>query len=164
MEVSNAPPTEGLTLRTRLLPLATTLAAVVAVAGCSGGTAPSQPTYGGAPATSPSASPASPSETESEPTPEPEPEPEPVGTVIDISIKGGSVSPSGQRIKADLDEPVILKIRSDRAGEFHVHSTPEQVVAFKKGATTAKLRFEQAGVIDVEEHESGKVLVQLQVS
>ena len=89
---------------------------------------------------------------------------EPQGTVVDITIKGGDVSPKGDRVKADLGSPVTLRISSDRAGELHVHSTPEHEVSFGTGTTTKQLTFEQPGVVEVEDHESGTVIVQLQVS
>lgn len=90
--------------------------------------------------------------------------PEPSGVVVEISISGDEVTPNGERVLADLGEPVVLSIRSDRPGELHVHSTPEQEVAFGSGRSKHELRFEQPGVIEVEDHDSGRVIVQLQVS
>jgi hypothetical protein len=111
---------------------------------------------------SPTAASSSPVEESEEPEPTEEPEPE--GTVIPVTIDGSSVDPSGKRVKADLDEQVVLSIDSDRDGELHVHSTPEQIVEFEKGSGDYELEFEQPGVVDVEDHESGIVIVQLQVS
>jgi hypothetical protein len=151
---------EGPDVRTALLRTITIATALAALAACGESETPAAPASPAAssPATS------SPSTPQSESPTEPEPEPEPVGTVVKINISGTTVSPSGKRIEAPLDQPVILQIKSDRAGELHVHSTPEQVVVFKAGTTQDELVFEQPGVVDVEEHETGKVLVQLQVS
>ena len=114
---------------------------------------------------SPTTASATPSETASEPeSEEPEPEPEPEGTVVVVTIKGDQIEPNGASIKADLDEPVVLAITSDRAGELHVHSTPEQYVEFRKGSGEYELTFEQPGVVEVEDHDTGFVIAQLQVS
>lgn len=112
---------------------------------------------------SPAASSSAASPTGSAPT-SPTEQAEPAGTVVDITIEGGDVNPKGDRVEADLGAPVTLRISSDRAGELHVHSTPEQEVSFDAGTTTKKLTFEQPGVVEVEDHESGTVIVQLQVS
>lgn len=89
--------------------------------------------------------------------------PEPAGPAIDVEIHGDRIMPNGQRIQVPVGEPVSLNVTSDRAGEFHVHSSPEQTPAFKKGKTTVKLTIERPGLVDVEEHDSGVVVVQLEV-
>lgn len=101
-------------------------------------------------------------ETSEKPLPSEEATPE--GTVVEIEIEGDSVKPNGDTVEADLDEPLTLMIRSDRAGELHVHSTPEQVVKFGAGNTEKRLTFERPGVVEVEDHHTGMVIVQLQVS
>ena len=45
-----------------------------------------------------------------------------------------------------------------------MHSSPEEEIAFKRGKTEAELTFERPGVVEVEDHDSGKVIVELQVS
>jgi hypothetical protein len=67
-------------------------------------------------------------------------------------------------VKAELDEPITLRITADTAGELHVHSTPEQEVAFPKGASTRTLTITKPGIVDVEDHATEQVIVQLQVS
>lgn len=84
--------------------------------------------------------------------------------VVEIEIEEDEISPNGARIELEIGEPVILELESDRAGELHVHSTPEQVVEFGPGTTQRELVIEQPGVVEVEEHESGFVVLQLQVS
>jgi hypothetical protein len=70
----------------------------------------------------------------------------------------------GERVTAALGEPVTLNIDADTAGELHVHSTPEQEIEFARGVSTKMLTIDQPGVVDVEDHELEKVIVQLQVS
>jgi hypothetical protein len=124
--------------------VATLLATTLALTAC-GGTAkdaaPSGSSTSVAPSTAPSA-----------------------GTTVDITIKGGKVTPNGERVKAELGAPVTLRIDADTSGEIHVHSTPEQEIAFEKGTSTHRLTIEQPGIIDVEDHALEQVIVQLQVS
>jgi hypothetical protein len=86
------------------------------------------------------------------------------GTTIDITIKGGKVTPHGDRVKAKVGQPVTLNIDADTSGEIHVHSSPEQEIAFDKGTSTKKLTIEQPGIVDVEDHALEQVIVQLEVS
>lgn len=86
------------------------------------------------------------------------------GTSIHITIKDGEVNPAGDRVKAKVGEPITLHIDADTAGELHVHSTPEQEIAFPKGTSTKELTVEQPGIVDLEDHALEKVIVQLQVS
>jgi hypothetical protein len=91
-------------------------------------------------------------------------DPEPESTVVDITIDGDDIEPLGETVQADLGEPITLRITSDREGELHVHSTPEQEVSFGEGTTEAELTIDQPGVVQVEEHHSRVVVVQLEVS
>ena len=86
------------------------------------------------------------------------------GTTIDITIKGGKVTPHGDRVKAKVGQPVTLNIDADTSGEIHVHSSPEQEIAFDKGTSTKKLTIDQPGIVDVEDHALEQVIVQLEVS
>lgn len=82
---------------------------------------------------------------------------------IEIEIEGSRVEPNGKRVQVEADEPVRLEIESDRAGELHVHSSPDQEIAFKQGESVLKLTVDTPGIVDVEDHESGTVILQLEV-
>jgi len=116
-------------------------------------TASSSPTHSEThtPAASETATPIEPSSTEE------------AGTVVVISIDGDRITPAGDRLEVDRDEVVTLEITSDRAGELHVHSKPEQYVEFEAGSSTHELVIGAPGVVDVEDHETGHVIVQLEV-
>lgn len=86
------------------------------------------------------------------------------GTTIHITIKGGKVTPNGDRVKASVGKPITLHIEADSAGRIHVHSTPEQEIDFPKGTSTKKLTIDKPGIVDVEDHALDQVIVQLQVS
>jgi hypothetical protein len=82
---------------------------------------------------------------------------------IEIEIEGDRIEPNGRRVEVSAGEPITLDIESDRAAELHVHSSPEQMVEVEKGDTTVELVIETPGVVDVEEHDSGIVVLQLEV-
>jgi predicted small lipoprotein YifL len=88
---------------------------------------------------------------------------EEAGTVVVITIEGDRITPAGDRLEVERDEVVTLEITSDRAGELHVHSKPEQYVEFEAGTSTHELVIGAPGVVDVEDHETGHVIVQLEV-
>lgn len=97
-------------------------------------------------------------------SPSPSASTSPIDDAIEIEIEGGKISPRGDRVKVKAGEVITLQIDSDRAGELHVHSTPEQEFSFDKGKSTIELTIDTPGVVDVEEHETGVVVLQLEVS
>lgn len=92
-----------------------------------------------------------------------EPPAESEGVVVEITVTGDDVSPNGESVEVGAGDPVQLRIEADRAGELHVHGTPESYVDFTEGTTTAELTFDRPGVVEVEEHDTGKVIVQFEV-
>lgn len=96
--------------------------------------------------------------------PGPVPDPASVGgTVIDIEVQGAQIRPLAERVKVEVGVSVTFQVVSDRPGELHVHSEPEQTLEFQDGETALKVTIERPGVVDVEEHETGKLIVQLEV-
>ena len=91
------------------------------------------------------------------------PSAEPKGTVVDITFSGDSVKPNGERIDAKVGEPLTLNVTADEPGELHVHSTPEQEVAYDAGTSTHQVTFDQPGIVDIESHHLDKVVVQVEV-
>ncbi len=100
-----------------------------------------------------------------EPTEEPADEPaeEPAGASAAVTIEGGTVDPVAQSVEVEVGEPVTLKVTADRAGELHVHSSPEQYYDFGSGRSTIRMRFDKPGSVDVEEHESGALVLRVLV-
>ncbi len=83
---------------------------------------------------------------------------------IEITFEGDTVTPNGERVAVDAGQPIEIVVKADAAGELHVHSTPEQELAYGTGTTTLKLTLDEPGVVDVESHELEVVIVQLEVS
>lgn len=84
--------------------------------------------------------------------------------VIKITLDGKTVHPSAERREITLNQPVIFQIDAVAAGQLHVHSSPAQVFDFPAGESEITVRFKAPGVIDVEDHDLGKLIVQLEVS
>lgn len=83
---------------------------------------------------------------------------------IQIDVQGNSITPNGDRVEVKIGQPVQLVVSADSEGEIHVHSDPEKELEYNKGTTILDLgAFDKAGVIEVESHELGKTIVQLQV-
>lgn len=145
-------------MRTTFTRLLVTAAAALALAACSGQDgATTEPDPGTSASTS-----ASTSAGES-PSDIAHTEPKRDGLVIDITIQDDSVTPNGDRVEVPLGEPITLDITADRDGELHVHSTPEQEIEFQRGDTEVELTFGKPGIVEIEDHTSGKVIVQLEV-
>jgi uncharacterized protein YcfL len=141
--------------------LAAAVIATLALAGC--GSNDDSPGTDETASSTPSSTPTPTDEASETATEEPSAQPSDEDA-IEIEIEGDKITPNGERIKVGTGETVTLEITSDRAGELHVHSTPEQEIAFKKGKSTHELTIDTPGVVDVEEHEADLVVLQLQVS
>jgi hypothetical protein len=150
-----------MTRRARIVhaPLALALAATLTLAGCGEDEQPdatenSSPTpsettsESAAPDESPSASPS--------PTEE-------AGEQVAVTIKGDDVTPVAQQVEVGVGEKLVLEVTSDRAGELHVHSNPEQEPAFESGSSRIVLTFDKPGQVDVEEHESHSLILRVLV-
>jgi hypothetical protein len=96
----------------------------------------------------------SPSESPTETTPEAD---------IALTFEGGAWTPNGVRVEGTVGEPVTIEITSDTAGELHVHSTPEQEIAYGTGTSTHEVTIESPGVVEIEAHDPDTVVVQLEV-
>jgi hypothetical protein len=90
--------------------------------------------------------------------------PTPSSTVIDAKIRGNDLQPNGGRVKVKIGEEITINVDADRAGELHVHSSPEQELEYGAGKTTLHLTIDTPGIVEVEDHVADKVLVSLEVS
>ena len=84
-------------------------------------------------------------------------------STVDITFKGDSVTPQGAKVKVKAGDPLKLHITADKAGEIHVHSSPEQHIEYAAGTTDKTLTIDQPGVVDVESHSLDKLILQLTV-
>jgi len=84
-------------------------------------------------------------------------------STVDITFKGDTVTPSGAKVEVKAGDPLKLHITADKAGEIHVHSSPEQHIEYDVGTTDKTLTIDQPGVVDVESHTLDKLILQVQV-
>ncbi|HET7736726.1 MAG TPA: hypothetical protein VFK52_12165 [Nocardioidaceae bacterium] len=86
------------------------------------------------------------------------------GVVIEATIRGEELDPNGERVEVPLGEPITIVVDADHAGELHVHSDPEQELAYQKGTTRLEIApITVPGIIEVEDHGADKLLVSLLV-
>lgn len=127
------------------------VAAVAVVAGCGSPPAPTSSS-----SAAPSASPQTPGSTPSASAE--------AGTVIDISIDGGAVTPTNAEAQAVAGQPIVLKVSSDAVDSLHVHSVPENVFDV---AATPDQHFEFTvnipGRVAVELHDLHVTVVTIEV-
>lgn len=149
-------------VRLRRTLVAVSTAAVLALTGCGG----DEPDTG-------SSSQATESQDDSEHSESAEPEkqrdkkttpPAPVDeVVVDVSIVGDEVTPVAQSVDLAVGETLLLEVESDRAGELHVHSSPEQFADFAAGSSKLDFIFDKPGSVDIEEHDTGALIVRVLV-
>ena len=81
--------------------------------------------------------------------------------VIDVSLKGGQVDPSGRKIDAKIGQPIVLNVTSDTDDEIHAHTGGDgftlDVKANQKATGTFTLT--SPGSFEVESHHLAKVIV-----
>jgi len=76
----------------------------------------------------------------------------------------GEDPPTTERVPVEVGRPVEIVVKSDRAGELHVHSDPEKTLEYAAGTTTLTVTIDRPGVVDVERHEPEALVLQLEVS
>jgi heme/copper-type cytochrome/quinol oxidase subunit 2 len=84
--------------------------------------------------------------------------------VISVAQADGSVTPAPERVPVPLGSPVRLTVTSDVADEIHVHGYELEQPVAAGGSTTFRFTADQAGLFEVEAHETALQLLQLQVS
>jgi hypothetical protein len=71
--------------------------------------------------------------------------------------------PAGTRITV-RPGPIDIQITADAPGELHIHSNPEHTLTFGEGTETFPIQIDQPGIVEVESHDHGHLLVaQLEV-
>ena len=82
---------------------------------------------------------------------------------IAVTIKDGKVEPPPRRVKVAAGEQVHLLVTSDVDDEVHVHGYEVEGELEAGRTTTIEFVADQAGVFEVETHESELALLQLEV-
>jgi plastocyanin len=82
---------------------------------------------------------------------------------IKVSVSGGKVAPESSVHKVSRGQTVRLVVTSDKADELHVHGYDKSAELPAGTATTLEFPADQTGRFEVETHESGLQLLQLEV-
>jgi hypothetical protein len=98
-----------------------------------------------------------------ESTEEPTEEPTDDSATFSVTRAGDSFTPNGERVELAVGQTLTLTITADAAGELHVHSTPEQDIAYGEGTSEHEITIDRPGVVEVESHDPDLVLLQLEV-
>jgi plastocyanin len=84
--------------------------------------------------------------------------------VVDIAVKGGKVTPQGDRVEVKVGQKITLHITSDAHEGIHVHSEPEHEYEVEPGDDVEKsFTIDTPGQIAVEAHHLDATIVQLVV-
>jgi plastocyanin len=114
------------------------------------------------PSDGPSDTPTTEASLSEEPTAE-ESEHEHEGTVVEMTLKDGQVTPNGDRVEATAGEPITFVVDADAPGELHVHSAAGTTIAFEPGVSEHTFTVDRPGVVEVELHDPALIVVQLEV-
>lgn len=82
---------------------------------------------------------------------------------LTVTREGDEFTPNGERVELAVDQTLVLTIDADEAGEIHVHSTPEQEIAYGEGTSEHEITIDRPGVVEVENHEPDLIVLQLEV-
>ncbi len=83
---------------------------------------------------------------------------------IGITVRGGQATGETGRAEVPLGTAVTLSVTSDVADEIHVHGYEQEAQVPAGGTGSVSFTADLPGVFEVELHDSGLQLLQLQVS
>jgi heme/copper-type cytochrome/quinol oxidase subunit 2 len=86
------------------------------------------------------------------------------GTIIDVTIANGAVTPTNAEIQAVTGQPIVLQVSSDAADSLHVHSVPEHVFDIAAGpGQRFEFTVDIPGRVAVELHDLHVTVVTIEV-
>ncbi len=100
-------------------------------------------------------------------TSDPSTEPERTGPevqVVELTFAGGEVTSGAGRVAVAAGSPVRLEVTSDVDEEVHVHGYDIEVPVAAGATTTVELVGDLPGVWEVELHDSGQLLCELEIA
>ena len=84
--------------------------------------------------------------------------------VVDVTIKGGKVTPTNEQLQAKVGNPIVLRVDSDAADQLHVHSNPEHTFTVEpKPGQSFQFTVTVPGKVDVELHELNRTIASIAV-
>jgi hypothetical protein len=139
--------------------LLTLAATALIVAGCGGSTGTETSSSAASGSSSPSGPPASTAAPQLTDDQSP-----PTRLVVDVTIKGGEVTPTNEPLQGAVGEPIVIRVNSDAADQLHVHSNPEHTFTVEpKNGQQFQFTVDVPGKVDVELHELKKTVATITV-
>jgi len=86
-----------------------------------------------------------------------------LGPLLTVTIDGDQISPNAEEIDLGTGDKLLVEVQSDRAGELHVHSAPEQFIEFAAGTTNSEIVVNTPGTVEVEDHDTSAVVALIEV-
>ncbi len=88
----------------------------------------------------------------------------PTRLVIDVTIKGGEVTPTNAQYQSAAKELIVVRINSDVADQLHVHSNPEHTFNVEpKSGQSFQFTVDVPGKVDIELHQLNKTIATVTV-
>jgi surface antigen len=88
----------------------------------------------------------------------------PERVIVDVSIKGGQVTPTNAQLQAKVGDPIVVRIDSDAADQLHVHSNPEHTFDVEpKSGQSFQFTVAVPGKVDVELHQLNRTIATITV-
>lgn len=86
------------------------------------------------------------------------------GTIVDINIAGGIVTPTNGEAQGTVGKPIVLKVDSDVSDSLHVHSVPEHTFQVEpRPDQQFEFAVDVPGQVDIELHDLNRTVVTIQV-
>ncbi|MDV3131361.1 hypothetical protein [Mycobacterium sp. 29Ha] len=86
------------------------------------------------------------------------------GTIVDINIAGGIVTPTNGQAQGNVGKPIVLKVDSDVSDSLHVHSVPEHTFQVEpRPDQQFEFTVDVPGQVDIELHDLNRTVVTIQV-
>jgi len=86
-----------------------------------------------------------------------------LGTVVQVRLADGKVTPNGEKMDLKVGDVLTLVINSDHDDEVHVHGIDVEIEVTAGQEVTRTVTLDQAGSFEVESHEPQKVILVLNV-
>ena len=84
--------------------------------------------------------------------------------LIDVTIKGGEVTPTNEQLQGKVGDPIVVRVNSDAADELHVHSNPEHTFKIEpRNGQQFQFTVDVPGTVDIELHQLGRTVASVQV-
>ncbi len=88
----------------------------------------------------------------------------PARLVIDVTIKGGEVTPTNASLQGKAQEPIVVRVNSDAADELYVDSAPDHTFKIEP-RTGQQFQFtvDTPGTVEIKLHHLNRTVASVQV-